>query len=126
MLYDQILESHGWPRRAMYSELRTTQRGMLHRLNATTTLHWGVAVADIPFARSIVPHKQAVLPLRPIWPGLLANTAIFAAPWAVLLFGVPLARRAVRRKRGLCEGCGYSRRGLPAGTNCPECGLTHR
>ncbi len=62
------------------------------------------------------------LPLRPIWPGLVVNTVIYAAfLWA--LSRLPFAvQRYVRVRRGLCLACGYD---LRHGEHeaCPECGL---
>src|SRR6185369_3138761 len=55
------------------------------------------------------------LPLRPVWAGLAADALVFAAAWFALLVGVGAARRARRRRRGLCEACGYDRRGLAEG-----------
>jgi hypothetical protein len=64
------------------------------------------------------------LPIFPLWPGLLANTAIYGGAWAVLL-GVPvLLRRWLRARRGGCPQCGYSREGLKVDAPCPECGRT--
>ncbi len=113
-------EAHGWPWRALVFQ----EHGWYDHTNG--------------FAHQIagglsVPHPQnpelttwrgygVVLPYRPIWPGLLANTAIFATPWAVLLFGVPLMRRTTRRQRGRCVRCGYDLRGTPTQSPCPECG----
>ena len=63
---------------------------------------------------------HAQLPLAPIWPGLLANAAIYAGvfgmPWA---FGI--LRRRARIRRGCCPRCGYDLRGGSTGP-CPECG----
>jgi hypothetical protein len=62
-------------------------------------------------------------PFLPLWPGFAINTIFYAAiVW--VLFAVPGAiRRRVRRKRGQCAACGYSRRGS-SGMTCPECGAT--
>ena len=60
-----------------------------------------------------------ILPLRPIWPGFLANTLIFAAPLWLLIPGPFVLRRFIRVKRGLCVKCAY-----PMGESavCTECG----
>lgn len=72
------------------------------------------------------PPKRLMLPLEPMWPGLVANTAIFAAAWSLVLLGPGVARRLVRARRGRCVGCGYPRVGLPPGSACPECGAPAR
>lgn len=62
------------------------------------------------------------IPLRPHWPGLLADVAVFSAGWAGLLV---LPRAWVHRRRarrGWCVECGYDRAGLVQGAVCPECG----
>ncbi len=61
--------------------------------------------------------------LKPIWPGVLIDTACFAAT-GIALFRISRASlrvssRSDRRRRGLCPTCGYDIRELPA---CPECG----
>jgi hypothetical protein len=72
--------------------------------------------------------RRHFLPTFPLWPGLLANTTIFAAAWAVIIAATSLPiRRFIRRRRarkGGCAGCGYSREGLKDGAPCPECGRT--
>lgn len=63
------------------------------------------------------------LPIRPIFPGFLIDSVFFGAIWAVIVFGLAVARRATRRKRGRCPSCGYDIRGLPE-PRCPECGMS--
>ncbi len=62
------------------------------------------------------------IPLLPIWPGLAANTAIFASLWAIPTLTIPAIRRHRRARAGRCHACGYDITTLP---RCPECG-THR
>ncbi len=67
-----------------------------------------------------------VLPLRPIWPGLVANSFFYGGIFFTtpLLFGI--GRAALRRKCGLCGACGYDISDLIA-DRCPECGQSiHR
>lgn len=65
------------------------------------------------------------LPLRPIAAGFAVNTLFYAAMawggWA----GARAIRGAARRRKGLCEHCGYPRpapRAGPGVERCPECG----
>lgn len=63
--------------------------------------------------------NRLTLPLRPIWPGWVANVLFWsAATWSA--FAIPRSLRArSRRKRTLCVACGHPLAGLPT---CPECG----
>ena len=59
--------------------------------------------------------RPRLLPTRILWPGLLANAAMFAT-----VLAVPLVVRVVRRgRRGACLRCGYQ---LTVEERCPECG----
>ncbi len=62
------------------------------------------------------------VPLGVIRGPFAINTAVYASAWWSVLFGLGMARRALRRRRGLCVVCAYSRAGLAAGAVCPECG----
>lgn len=79
-------------------------------------------------AFNLRPHYNAIevgnhlLPTFPLWPGLLADTAIFAGAWGVLIFTPLVVRRWLRARRGGCPQCGYSREGLKSDAVCPECG----
>ncbi len=66
--------------------------------------------------------RSTILPYRPLWPGFLANTAIYALALWLPFFGATAWRRARRRRRNRCPACGYSRAGLAAHAPCPECG----
>ncbi len=59
------------------------------------------------------------LPLRPLWPGFLANTLLCATLLWLLIPGPFALRRLIRRERGLCPKCAY-----PMGESsiCSECG----
>lgn len=62
------------------------------------------------------------VPIRPIWSGLLIDSAIYGAFVAVAGYGWSRTRTVItqrlRRYHGLCEGCAYDLRGLEI---CPEC-----
>ncbi|MEL7472658.1 MAG: hypothetical protein AAGK04_05010 [Planctomycetota bacterium] len=60
------------------------------------------------------------LPIRPMWIGLLANSALYTLAWWVLLRVPVWTSRGLRRDAGLCVGCGYDLADSPGA--CPECG----
>lgn len=78
----------------------------------------------------MLPHQGLVIlgktnPLffefLPLWPGLLGNTAMYAALIAVPWLLLRRRRLNHRRKRNQCLACGYE---LGTGVErCPECGL---
>jgi hypothetical protein len=67
------------------------------------------------------------LPLEPLWPGFLANSALAAGLWWIVLAAAGRMSAALRARfripAGRCPGCGYDLRatGGPA-AGCPECG----
>ena len=61
-----------------------------------------------------------LLPLRPVWTGLVVDTLLYAtAAFASLTLAAWLLERR-RRRRGRCRACGYDLRGIEG--RCPECG----
>ncbi len=65
--------------------------------------------------------RAIILPLRPLWPGLVVNSAFYGLLLWLLSLVPSIIRRGLRRRRGRCVKCGYDLRGNPAG-GCPECG----
>lgn len=65
------------------------------------------------------------LPTRPIWRGLIVNSAIAAVAWWLVLaavsWGVGSVRAAFRKPAGCCPKCGYDLKSNWA-AGCPECG----
>ena len=64
------------------------------------------------------------LPIAPLWAGTFGNAAVFGVGWcAVALMGLPWRwqRAHRRRKRNLCQHCGYEQRS--SSRRCSECGL---
>lgn len=67
------------------------------------------------------PMNPTALPFKPMGPGFILNTLVFAIIIA-LLFSVP--RAVLRRRRlrqGLCPSCGYP---MGSSEQCSECGET--
>ncbi|MFT5422611.1 MAG: hypothetical protein ACI89L_000376 [Phycisphaerales bacterium] len=62
------------------------------------------------------------LPLRPLPLGFAINTLLYAGIVFGTWEGLGYARRARRRRKGLCAKCAHSLDGLPDSAPCPECG----
>ncbi|HVP73470.1 MAG TPA: hypothetical protein VMS30_07000 [Phycisphaerales bacterium] len=70
--------------------------------------------------------RTRLIPLNPIWSGLVIDALFFTAGWCsltLILAGPGVLKRSLRRHRGACLACGYSLRGI-ASERCPECGAT--
>lgn len=104
-----MLQAQGWPFRCVSTTRAFTQ-------TPTTVMKhtplWGIVIDD---------GRHRVVALRPLPLGLAANTAIYAAAWAVPLTLIPITRRHLRTRKGLCPRCGYDVQ-RQFTTPCPECG----
>ena len=78
----------------------------------------GIALWDAAESENLA----RVLPTRVIWPGLLANVAVFAGVPFFVHQGWFMLRTRRARTRHLCPSCNYSRHGLDTAAACPECG----
>ena len=129
---DVLIEAaYGWPVRSLgwVGEMRSAQRTPRPTDSASgfgkgppppkpmLSMSHAVPVDTTVFGKSISRH----LPLKPIWPNLLANIAVHGAGWYVLFLLPGLTRRTVRRLRHRCLRCGYSLE-QAVNTGCPECG----
>jgi hypothetical protein len=93
--------------------------------------NWHVAV---PAGHTPQPNTDDGLPIlgfrwpwRPVWPGFVLNTGLYTACAALVWWPLSAAsrwvkRRVLRKLRGLCPECAYSRDGLATDARCPECG----
>jgi hypothetical protein len=61
------------------------------------------------------------LALRPMWPGFVLNSLVYAVLALVTMLGLARLRADRRRRRGRCVRCNYLLAGLDV---CPECGAT--
>ncbi len=86
-------------------------------------IHDGIYAGPIAGTASTLSGER-VLPLRPIWFGVVIASAFWMIPWmgltaAIVGLGVARGRMRLRRKR--CTICGYDLRGSDA-LLCSECG----
>jgi hypothetical protein len=122
-------EAWGWPLRALYSRtwLADDPTGLPDNVESSNGVVIRNQVATAGFltggrnVRITTGRDVRILPLAPVWSGLIGNSAAFAAAWWMLLVGFSRARSLMRTRRGRCPKCAYDLRGdLRAG--CPECG----
>jgi len=96
----------GWPRPALRAVFRPRP------LDGFTPPQW------LPGQRDGNP--MPCLPYKPVWSGLLIDTAVFAVAWLVTGAVFDAARRRWRLSQGQCPRCGYDLLGIEG--ICPECG----
>lgn len=121
----------GWPTHAMMTEQYAIgPRPPIERVQDMPLaslrhgLRGGLILHHQPQHPMLHPLGHHSLPLMPLWPGFAVNTAFYAASIATLWLTIGgsthlLGTKKRRRKRGLCESCGYDIQGLET---CPECG----
>lgn len=107
----------GWPMLAMHGDRGnlTTDSGALREIQSRSC--WIVDLTKYP--RLGLARNWVIIPLHPVWPGFLVDVLFFGSLAAIPIFAVPPVRRRNRRRRGLCEACGYGP--LVSGA-CAECG----
>ena len=125
----RLLHVHraGWPTPAFEGRAINPKRGKAGQVIAASY----VAAFPLPIKKTAPGTAAAsdpmlwrsgrVLPVRPIWPGFAINTALYALAAMIITGLCWIARRGIRRMRGLCLACAYDLR-RDYSTGCPECG----
>lgn len=108
----------GWPLLALW-----TQTSYDKLWNPTP--HWGIYLGSFTADSVSGPQRREIIvPLHPVWPAFLVNSAIYAALWATVLFIPMTIIRSLRSRRSLCRKCRYDLRHTPPHSPCPECGVS--
>lgn len=117
-------EAHGWPARALLATLTIDHTAAHDPLKppqpATVTLS-GALSFDATFTTNrppTPPTRETLIPLAPLWPGFIANTAAFALPIYIALVAPRALRDRNRRTHARCRRCNYQLDDLD---RCPEC-----
>ncbi|MFT3685460.1 MAG: hypothetical protein QM783_11115 [Phycisphaerales bacterium] len=110
----------GWPFRALCAETDEPVQDPTTRL-AVYSFRGGLTLPTHVIKDGATIFLPRCLPLRPIWPGLVADVAIFSLLWGLVVVPMALVIRS-RMRRGRCLSCGYDLQGLAADVKCPECG----
>lgn len=120
-LYRNVhLDARGWPARAFSSRFESDFFARQH----CTAIHGGVRIPPFELPSGNPSNAVRILPLTPIWSGILIDSTLFAVAWWVaLVLGITAfrAKKKLRQDRGACPKCGYELHGELAG-GCPECG----
>lgn len=118
----------GWPMLSMKAWRATTIMDTgVDALQYDALYHGGIHINRDVFGRTPKPGSDVMntvavlLPMSPIWAGMVGNTVINAAAFAVLLTICDKGRRAWRVRLHRCPTCGYLRGTSPV---CTECGQT--
>jgi hypothetical protein len=103
----------GWPTPAFWG-WRCTDTGLGWKEQMSSKL---LPAPRLVMSTSI---RNVDIPYGIQWTGLIANVALYAVLWALLVSAYMALRSALRRRRGLCPACGYDC--SASGMVCPECG----
>ena len=102
----------GWPLRALSTEA--------HWVSYDALGTWPVVGGILLGSTRVFPDDgPCILPLQPIWSGLLFNFVFYTLLWFGI-FSIGSIRGLIRRHRGLCVRCGYKL--TPEQERCSECG----
>ncbi len=111
-----LWRADGWPLLALSSEARWQSYASL----GMAPVIGGVRVGP----RTVVPRDGVrILPLQPIWSGLIINTVLYVSLWLALFYCRDIWRGTIsrlRRRRGQCIHCAYKL--ITEQTRCSECG----
>lgn len=102
-----------------------TGAGVEKVISSGLSMPRGLRDADAGYALWQPFNLRVPLPYRPLWRGLLINSALYSLAWAALISAFILTRswyRARRHRAGCCTQCGYDLKGLATHVPCPECG----
>jgi hypothetical protein len=109
----KVADARGWPCPSLCSEI------LIQSPSAPASFS-----GCVPFTRTVsdrdVFTKNLCLPLRPIPSGFIINTVAYGIIVFVVQLVTACLRSCWRRRRGLCDRCGYDLRGITE--QCPECG----
>lgn len=119
------VKASGWPLRVLSCEIHGRDVGT----PMTEHTHDYVVRGGVAFDNALragwadwPPVYPVVIPLRPLWPELIASVVLHGGAWWGFVVGIRALRRWRRVHRGACPACGYSRAGLEVRSACPECG----
>lgn len=127
----RVMDSAGWPMLSLWCCVEGKQAGKLGPLTMSPTACIDRTLAggvELPRAVGGGPRDEPwrALPLYPLWPGFAINSLVFGCALGLVFAWGSALRRKRRRRRGLCEQCGYDLRGRgDAHDRCPECGSHH-
>jgi hypothetical protein len=133
--------SFGWPTRCLaLEESSTAERMKLWKMLVITPRHpipspngapppspWATDETGLRANYGVIHVGDRIVPILPLWPGFLVDTAFWGGAAFVVWSGrggAGFVRRGVRRRRGRCVRCvrcGYELKGLAV---CPECGVS--
>ena len=108
--FDRVAAYAGWPFRCAAADWPSSNDV------ASPSWRYGLLFKGGPRWMHAQPNRR--IPIRPMWLGLAADLAFYAALLAVLHQSLLHAHAFCRRRKQLCVHCGY-----PAHrTQCTECG----
>ncbi len=126
-------EAVGWPRPSLWrgwvqsaapAAPVPTHETLSSASPAQTVRFLGTLTQGPSAFASAWPGELSLMPIHPLWSGLLVNSMIFSSAWLpVIALAVNLRgmRARHRCRRNLCPACAYSLSGNTSRI-CPECG----